>query len=200
MNRCIIVLLIVLFSIAANNVPVFGRSNPPCTDNSVPKVINCPTQPSYDCSSGLLMYKLEKQWVVSRPNGTLGDLIIPSSPGAPWAFQLDFIVATGATCGGRSIQPSAGVFGTQRVDYEAYVTPGPDAECYREFDCDWVSVPHINGYKWQTVNPGMSNEYQMAVMSSVAQYRCDIWEEATSAPFPGITTIPASWFDCYSGE
>lgn len=199
MKNNIILLLVVLFLITITDRLIFGESN--CKVGSKPKLIPCPAQDSYNCSDGLKYYKLQKEWVKSEPDGTLGPKITPSSPDAPGSYELEFIVKTGATCGGRSIEPSAGFFGSQRTDGDDdYVKPGADSECYREYDCNWNEAGTIHGYIWETHNTGLSSEYKKARERITTQYRCDKEGEVTVAPWPAVTVISASWDDCFGDD
>jgi hypothetical protein len=113
-------------------------------------------------------------------------------------FEADFIVETGAVCGGRSIIPSVGYFSTIRAEGEFAIQSEP-SECYREFNCDWQQTGVISGYVWNTFNSGTSNEYKAATYAYRTQYTCDQDGESVDAPMQALTIISADSEDC-AGE
>lgn len=140
MKKYLVVLSVVLFTITASAIglSVLGQTvKVPCIVKRVPLWMDCPAPPTVGCSSGGLRYKTEKQWAI-RANSSPASDIIPSSEGTPGSFQIDVIVPTGYSCGGRWITPFFGNFDAQRVENPAaYVRQGANQPCYHEYDCDW---------------------------------------------------------------
>lgn len=177
-----------------NGFALFGDGEAevrPCIKERVPKNILCPTEEPCDCDLGGTRYIIKEEPIENYG----ADLGRPHKENEPVIYESDF------TCGGFDITSSFGTFGSARVDNkDLRVMPGPHAECYREFNCKWYPTGLIWGYSYKEVRQPDGSIYREANWGSEVQKECWRSEEVTEAPFPGITKVPASWYDCYGED
>jgi hypothetical protein len=180
-------LFIVGILIALNIILVYGQMRDDCIKDRSATGADCSTAPPSDCDEGMNKYKIEKGTASIYDN--FGKLVktIPNA---------DFIVETDSKCGGNKEVSIYGDFGKTRND-GSYVIQGPQQECYRDYNCEWITTNGLSGYINEEVS-GFHGTYVKSVYYSTWwQKQCNLDEEVTSVPITNWTWYDADWEDCH---
>ncbi len=163
-------------------------------------MIVCPAPPTVNCSAGLYEWNFESVWMrEEQPTGYGPIRWIVCSENDEDAQKVSVAVKSGATCGGRAIEPEVGWFDGERIDdTEAWIVKeGGKESCYREYNCDWGEEYPVGCYMWKS---GSDTDL---VFAYVSQRQCRQEGEVTTGPIQDDTFISAEPEYCdpaYWGE